>query len=331
MNIERLPKIELHCHLDGCVRVETMYELLKEQGDIENIELEDFRNLASIMGECNSLIEYLERFKYPGKVMQTKENLERITYEVLEDMHRENVVYAELRFAPYLHMEKGLSFDEIMESVIKGMERARESFDIIGNLILIAMRHEDEENSINVAKQGEKYLGKGVVGFDIAGNEADFPPKIHEKAFRFAKEAGYKITIHAGETGVVSNIYDAIELGADRIGHGIAAIKDKLLMEKLADEKIALEMCPISNMQTKSVENMKDYPIKTFLDKDIEVTINTDNRTVSNTSLTKEIEFCMKEFDLNETDILKVLENSANASFANEDDKNKIKNIIRNI
>ena len=321
MDLKKLPKIDLHCHLDGSVRVETLYELLLEKGEIKDQPMEDFRKLASITGECRSLVEYLERFAYPGKVMQTKENLERITYEIMEDMKKDKVVYGELRFAPYLHMEEGLSFEEVVEAVIKGLNRGKEDFNIGGNLILIGMRHESSDNTLDVVEKGAKYLGKGVVAFDIAGNEADFPPAIHQEAFKRAKELGYKITIHAGETGVVENIYKALDLGADRIGHGIAAIKDEKLMARLRDENIFLEMCPISNIQTKSVESIEDYPILEFLRRGIKVTVNTDNRTVSNTSNEREFEYLQDKLGLSNEDIIKITKNSIEASFTSKEEK----------
>lgn len=322
MDLKKLPKIDLHCHLDGSVRVETLYELLNEKKEIGEMSLEEFRDLASIRGECNSLIEYLERFSYPGKVMQTEENLERITYEALEDMARENVIYGELRFAPYLHMNEGLSFEQVLEAVIRGLNRAKEEFAIGANLILIGMRHENKDNTFSVVEKGRAYLGRGVVGFDIAGNEADFPPEIHEEAFKLAKEAGFKLTVHAGETGVVKNIYTALDLlKADRIGHGIAAIKDTDLMDRLARENIFLEMCPISNIQTKSVDSIELYPLKEFLDRGIKLTVNTDNRTVSNTTSTGEFEYLRKNISISDEDIIRITRNSIEAAFVGDEER----------
>ena len=330
MDLKKLPKIDLHCHLDGSVRIETLYELLLEGGKIEEQSLEDFRGLASIEGECNSLVEYLARFAYPGLVMQSQENLERISYEALEDMSRENVVYAELRFAPYLHMNEGLSFDQVVESVIRGIKRARSDFNIMANLILIGMRHEEGDNTFSVVEKGAKYLGHGVVAFDIAGNEADFPPEIHKEAFRLAQEKGYKITIHAGETGRVENIYRALELGADRIGHGIAAIKDEELMEILRERKIALEMCPISNIQTKSVDSIGNYPLPEFLKRGLKATVNTDNRTVSNTSLEREFGFLRDELGVSDQDIIELTRNSIEAAFVEEDERRVLRKSLDN-
>lgn len=328
--LDKIPKIELHCHLDGSVRPETMYELLLEKGEtLEAKNLEDFKELVMIKGECKSLKEYLEKFGYPLRVMQEKENIERITYELLEDLSKENVKYVEVRFAPYLHMEEGLLFDQVVESVLRGMKRAKEDFKIISRGILICMRHEAVEQSMKVIENGEKYLNKGIVGVDLAGNEHDFPPEIHERAFKMAHEKGYNITIHGGETGIVENIAKSIDLlHARRIGHGTAAIKDNKLMELLKEKGIFLEMCPISNLQTKAVNSINEYPIREYLDRGIKVTINTDNTTVSNTSLSKEYKLLIDELDFTIEEIIKLIDNSVEASFISEEEKEELRKVI---
>lgn len=328
--LNKIPKIELHCHLDGSVRPETMYELLIEKGELlEAKNLEEFKELVMIKGKSNSLKEYLKKFSYPLKVMQSKENIERISYELLEDLSKENVKYVEIRFAPYLHMEEGLHFDEVVESVLKGMNRAKKDFNILSNAILICMRHEPAEQSMKVIEYGEKYLNKGIVGVDLAGNEHDFPPEIHEKAFKMAHEKGYNITIHGGETGIVENIDKSIELlHARRIGHGTAAIKDIKVMELLKEKNIFLEMCPTSNLQTKAVSSINEYPIREYLDRGIKVTVNTDNTTVSNTSLAKEYKLLMDELAFTIEEIKELIDNSVEASFISQKQKEELRKII---
>ena len=324
-----IPKIELHCHLDGSVRVETMYELLLEQGEINPMEMEQFEQMVRVKDDCKSLKEYLEKFKYPLKIMQRKEYLERITYELLEDLSLQNVKYVEIRFAPFLHMEEGLTFDEVVESVLRGMGKGQEEFGILSNVILICMRHEGVENSIEIVEQGEKYLGKGVVAVDLAGNEADFPPEIHQKAFQLAFEKGYNITVHAGETGIEENIVKSIELlHADRIGHGIAAIKDPDIMELIKDRGVSVEMCPISNLQTKAIKTIEEYPIRDFFDKGLYITVNTDNITVSNTSLQREYQLLMDKLGFSMDEIYTLIDNSIKAAFLSEEEKNRLRKII---
>ncbi len=329
--LRKIPKIELHCHLDGSVRPETMYELLVQEGEVLEIaDIKEFEKLVSVKEECKSLKEYLEKFSYPLQVMQKKENIERITYELLEDLSNQNVKYVEIRFAPFLHMEQSLSFDEVVESVLEGINRAKEDFNILSKAILICMRHEPVEKSIEVIELGEKYLGKGVVAVDLAGNEHDFPPEIHEKAFQLAYEKGYGITIHGGETGIVENISKSIELlNAKRIGHGIAAIKDPKVIELLKEKNIFLEMCPISNLQTKSVDSIEDYPIRTYIKEGIGVTINTDNTTVSNTSLEKEYDLLMTEMNFTIEEILMLIDNGVEAAFLSEEEKDSLRKIIQ--
>lgn len=329
--LNKIPKIELHCHLDGSVRPETMYELLLDKGEVLEVKnLEELKELVMVKGESNSLKEYLEKFRYPLKIMQKKESIERISYELLEDLSKENIKYVEVRFAPYLHMEEGLSFDEVIDSVLRGMRRAKKDFNILSNGILICMRHEFVEQSIKVIEFGEKYLNKGIVGVDLAGNEHDFPPEIHERAFKMAHEMGYNITIHGGETGIVENIAKSIELlHARRIGHGTAAIKDNKVMELLKEKGIFLEMCPMSNLQTKAVNSIKNYPIREYLDRGIKVTINTDNTTVSNTSLAKEYKLLMYELDFTIEEIRKLIDNSVDASFISEEEKEELRRIIK--
>lgn len=329
--LKEIPKIELHCHLDGSVRPETMYELLAKDGeDLGVKDIKEFEDLVMVKDECKSLKEYLEKFGFPLRVMQNQENIERITYELLEDLSKQNVKYVEIRFAPFLHMEKGLSFDEVVENVLKGMERAKDDFNILSNAILICMRHESVENSLKVVEYGEKYLGKGVVAVDLAGNEHDFPPELHKEAFELAYNKGYNITIHGGETGIVENIPKSIELlHAKRIGHGIAAIKDDKVIDLLKEKNIFLEMCPISNLQTKAVDSIEHYPIREYLNRGIGITINTDNTTVSNTSLYKEYELLMDKLDFSIEEILKLIDNSVEAAFISEKEKQSLRNIIK--
>lgn len=329
--LKNIPKIELHCHLDGSVRPETMYELLIQQGEnLETNDINKFEKLVSIREECDSLIQYLKKFSYPLKVMQKQENIERITYELLEDLSKQNVKYVEIRFAPFLHMNDGLTFDEVVEGVLKGMNRAKKGFNILSNAILICMRHESCDNSLKVVEYGEKYLGKGVVAVDLAGNEQDFPPEIHKDAFDLAYNMGYNITIHAGETGIVENIPKSIELlHAKRIGHGIAAIKDSKVMELLKEKNIFLEMCPTSNLQTKAVDSIENYPVKKYLEMGIGVTINTDNTTVSNTSLHKEYELLINEMKLSINDILTIIDNSIEAAFISKEEKEDLRKTIQ--
>ncbi|MGL5000488.1 MAG: adenosine deaminase [Cetobacterium sp.] len=327
MNFIKLPKIELHCHLDGSVRPETIIEIAK----LENIELPSYnidviKNAMIAPSECLSLNEYLKGFEIPIAVMQSKESLKRITYELMEDSAKENIKYIEIRFAPLLHINKGLSIEEILESVLAGINKAEEVYDIKGNLILSFLRHMPPQSIFEVIEVGKKYLGKGIVAVDLCGNEGEnFCQKFIEP-FLLAKEYGYKVTIHAGETGIGKNVLDAVQmLGAERIGHGIHIKGCKAAFDIVKEKNIVLEMCPTSNVQTKAVDSLKNHPFFDFYNSGIRVTINTDNRTVSNTNLSNEFNILDSEFNI-ELEVYKnIYFTSIEAAFTDLATKDKLK------
>lgn len=317
MNFKNLPKIELHCHLDGSVRPETIIDIAKEEGislpyyDIENIKKE-----VTAPEECKSLDEYLKRFEIPNLVMQSKESLRRITFELLEDCAKENVKYIEVRFAPLLHTTKGLSIEEVIESVLAGIKDAEEKYDIKGNVILSCMRFMSANSAASVVEAGRKYILKGVVAIDLCASEGEgFCEKFIEP-IALAREYGYRVTIHAGETGIGKNVLEAVELlGAERIGHGVF-IKDCVEAYNIVKDKgITLEMCPTSNIQTKAIDTFKNHPIYDFYKDGILVTVNTDNRTVSDTSMTKECDILYREFSITFEEYKQIYLNSIDAAF----------------
>ncbi|WP_251860037.1 adenosine deaminase [Clostridium sp. Marseille-Q2269] len=333
MNFKKLPKIELHCHLDGSLRVDTILDIAKK----DNISLPTYNkteliNHLSIVGDCNCLDEYLNKFFIPNEVMQTKENLKRVAFELLEDVAKDNVKYIEVRFAPILHVQKGLTIEEIIESVLEGIKEAENLYDIKGNVILGGMRNMDIESSLKVVEKGSKFIGKGVVAIDLCGSEEPHFPGKYIEIIKLAKKYGYRITIHAGETGVGENVLESINLlHAERIGHGIY-IKDCNEAYKLVRErKIPLELCPTSNLHTKAFETYKAHPFMYFLRDDIKVTINTDNMTVSNTTITKELEMLHKFCNLSLEDYKKIYLNSVDACFASNELKEKLKSYASSI
>lgn len=330
MDLKKIAKIELHCHIDGSIRPSTILDIaIREKMDIPTTDLNEFLEYVRAPKECNSLKDYLKRFGYPNMVMQSEKNIERITYEVMEDAHMDNIKYIELRFAPFLHMKEGLEFDQIVESALAGIKRAKDELGILGNLILCCMRHEDPQLSVKLVENAKKFLGKGVVAIDLAGNEHDFAPELHKEAFDLAKEYGFSITIHAGETGRSENIIKSIELlHADRIGHGVNCKDNMEAFNLVRDRKITLEMCPTSNIQTKAVESYKAHPIYNFYGNNILVNISTDNRTVSNINLNKEYEL-LKEFDKFSTlDFKNIYLKSVDASFADQETKEILRALL---
>ncbi|WP_035795552.1 adenosine deaminase [Butyrivibrio sp. WCD3002] len=322
MDFKSLPKIELHCHLDGSLDLQTTRILLAERG--ESYESDELADLMQVPDSCESLTEYLKRFDLPNHCLQDAEGIEESSYALAKNAAAENVKYLEVRFAPAFSTSKGMSFRDIIESVEKGLSRARSDFDIETGIILCTMRGLDEDVNKSVVKIGREMLGSGVVACDIAGDEAAYPISMYADLFKYAKEIGLPYTIHGGETGIVSNITGAIDLGAKRIGHGIAMIKDPDLMKFCGSNKIGTEICPTSNIQTKAYQRIEDCPILKFMEHGIPVSLNTDNRTVSNITCTEEYKKLDKAFGLNEDVVRRIYEDSVDMTFTSDDVKDKL-------
>lgn len=329
--IQSLPKIELHCHLDGSVRPDTLKELSMLEGLIQDEDLIHFESLIKVPEACDSLVEYLKCFKLPIGIMQSASNLERIARELVEDVAVTGVKYIEVRYAPHLHMDKGLSFETIVESVLNGLKAGEAATGTMARLILCCMRHLPVETSLEVVKLGHPYLGKGVVAVDLAGDEHNFPPELHEEAFHLAKALGYKITIHAGETGIGKNVTTAISnLHADRIGHGLFIKDDAEARTIVENHRIPLEMCPTSNVQTKGVSEYEAHPIVNFLRDGLPITLNTDNMTVSGITLNSEADLLESKLHATEADFWQLYENAIEAAFANEAEKQLLRSYLPN-
>ncbi|WP_346891295.1 adenosine deaminase [Clostridium sp. UBA3887] len=330
MDFKALPKIELHCHLDGSVRPKTILDIAtKENIEIPTYDLEQLRELLEAPLECKSLLEYLDRFNIPIKIMQSKESLRRITYELLEDAAEENVKYLEIRYAPTLHTEKGLTLEEVIESVLEGIRQGEKDFNIKANLILSCLRHNGANSASTVVEAGKKFLGEGVVAVDLAGAENEGFAKEFVDVIKVAREYGYRVTIHAGETGIGVNVVDAIKLlHAERIGHGVAIRDLKEAYDLVKENNVTLEMCPTSNMQTKAVKSYEEHPLFKFYKEGIRVSFNTDNRTVSATNVTGECESIGKVVNMSYEDYKKIYMDSVDAAFTTEEIKGYLKTLI---
>ncbi|UII56395.1 adenosine deaminase [Cytobacillus spongiae] len=320
MDFLTLPKIELHCHLDGSLRAETILDIAKKEGiDLPTFNKEELQKELVAPLDCESLDEYLKRFDLPNLVMQSKENLKRISFELFEDAAKEHVKYMEVRFAPLLHIKKGLEVEEIISSVIDGMREAESQYEIKGNIILSCMRTMSAESAFEVVEKGKKFLGKGVVAIDLCANEEEGFCRTFVEPIALARQYGYRVTIHAGETGIGRNVLEAVELlGAERIGHGVFIKDCTEAYEIVKNQQVVLEMCPTSNVQTKAVAHYRDHPIYKFHSDGIKVTVNTDNRTVSDTTMAKEFSLVDNEFHLSKDDYRRIYLNSVEASFADE-------------
>lgn len=328
--LKKLPKIELHCHLDGSVRPQTIIDIAKEENiEIPSYELSEIENMVKVPFNCDSLIEYLKRFNLPNRVMQSKESLRRITFELLEDATKENLKYMEIRFAPLLHTFNGLSVSEVIESIIDGIKEAEEKYPIKANLILGCMRTMTLDDAIYVVEEGKKFLNKGVVAIDLCGAENEGFAIEFKEAIDLARSLGYRVTIHAGEAASGVNVLEAVEiLKADRIGHGIGIRDIKEAYDIVKNKNIVLEMCPTSNIQTKAVNSYEDHPFYKFYKDGLKVTLNTDNRTVSNINLTKEFNNVDNIFQMSEEDYKNLYLISVDSTFADNNTKQWLRKFI---
>ncbi|HEY1536754.1 MAG TPA: adenosine deaminase [Polyangiaceae bacterium] len=286
-----LPKTDLHVHLDGSLRLETILELAKQQQvELPATDVEGLRAAIGCGNNFGSLVEYLRGFDITLRVMQNEAALERIAFELAEDAHRENVRYMEVRYAPMLHTQRGLKLTKVVEAVLDGLRRARETYGIKANVIVCGIRNISAESSYQMAELAVAYKGRGVVGFDLAGAEADFPAKHHRAAFQLVRDNNINCTIHAGEAYGPESIAQAIHVcGAHRIGHGCRLREDGDLLHYLNDHRVPLECCPSSNVQTGAVKDLASHPIKLYFDLGLRVTVNTDNRLITDTSVSKEL------------------------------------------
>ena len=325
--LRRFPKVLLHEHLDGVLRPKTVIELAKTAG-YEELPTNDPLALAEWFhrgANQGSLAKYLEGFAHTIAVMQTEEALERTAYEQAEDLRRDGVVYFETRFAPVFHTRKGLTHQQVVSAVLKGLERGRKDFGIASGLIICAMRNMDV--SLEMAELAVDFRERGVVGFDLAGEEGGYPPKKHVAAFHYIQRENFNITIHAGEGYGKESIWQAIQYcGAHRIGHGTrliddiavvdgAAVKLGDLAQYVLDKRIPLEICLISNVHTGATPTLGEHPFRILYQEKFRVTLNTDNRLMSSTSMTQEFEAAAETFGLTLDDFEKITINAMKSAF----------------
>lgn len=325
-----IPKIDLHCHLDGSIPHYVLQQLALESGLQVPQDMDMFTQLVSVKGISGSLVEYLKKFDIPVSSLQSGLHLEKAAYSLIEDVKKENTVYIEVRFAPLLHTTKGLEPYQVVQSVLNGLEKGREDFGVDYGLILCAMRHTPQEENMPLIDLAQEFIGRGVVALDLAGDEKNFPVGQHTEFFSTAKAKGVPFTIHAGEADGASSVWGAVNLGAKRIGHGIAIQQDSELVKYCKENKIGIEMCPVSNLQTGIITDWQYYPFQLFLDNDILLTINTDNRTVSLTNTTNELETLAQHFDISDDTLRTLYMNGVEISFATDKVKEKLKSKWRN-
>lgn len=321
-----IPTIDLHCHLDGSLSIDSIFENMSKQGF--RYDLNEIRNLCTVSKECNSLTEYLTKFDIPVRSMYDYDSTKKTALDFMENIAKDEASYVEVRFAPSLIATKHFKDRDVLEAVIEGLKEGTEITGVEQNVIVCAMRHHSlEENmqAFNLAKEYERF---GVCGVDLAGDENFYPTSDFKDLFLYAKKIGLNYTIHAGECHSSQSIRDAIEMGAKRIGHGIAMAGNAELKMICRDRHIGIEMCPISNYQTGAVKSGENYPFREFLEDQLLVTVNTDNRTVSGTSMSKELAFVRNKFGLKEEEEVILYENAVEVCFATEEVKNKLLKLI---
>ncbi|MBT4292162.1 adenosine deaminase [bacterium] len=312
-----IPKTDLHVHLDGSLRISTVRELAAKHKLPFNFKTDDdVRAVCQVDERCESLEDYLKVFDITLQLMQTKEELERIAFELAEDAHHENIRYMEVRYSPMLHTIKGLKLDEIVEAVQKGLDRARRQFGIFTGQIVCGIRHISVESSLELADLAVRWKNRGVVAFDLAGAEKDFPAKDHIQAFYKVLNANMPVTVHAGEAFGAESIHQAVHYcGANRIGHGTHLSEDMDLLQWVNDRRIAVEVCLASNLQTGAILDYASHPIKKFMEEGLRVTLNTDNRLVSGTTMTNELVLAVEHYNLTTDQIAKILLDGFKSSF----------------
>lgn len=315
--VQKLPKTDLHVHLDGSVRINTILDLAKKINiQLPTMDPGELRKLIVCDEHTRSLEEYLRGFDIVNLVLQTKEGLYRAAYELAEDAANENVRYMEVRFSPILHTKKGLKMTEITQAVIDGLRQAEREFPIETGVIICGLRNMDPTTSIKLAELAVAFKNRGVVGFDLAGSEFNYPAKEHKEAFELSLKNNLNITIHAGEAYGPDSIHQAVHYcGAHRIGHGTRLVEDGDLLNYVNDHRIPLEICIKSNFHTKAVPNIQSHPIDFYIDYGLRVTINTDNRTISDTTVTDEYMLAINELHLDYTTIKNVILNGFKSAF----------------
>jgi adenosine deaminase len=322
--LERLPKTDLHVHLDGSLRPETIHDLA-ERDDVELpfCSVDDIRRFFVEDLPERDLVAYLERFDVTTSVMQTEAALERVALELVEDAAAENVWYMEVRYAPILSTKRGLSPRQVVDAIERGLRRGQDTYPRTrAYQIICGLRHFEPERAMRMAALAVEYKDRGVVAFDLAGAERDNPAKRFREAFYLVRDANLNVTVHAGEAYGPESIHQALHwTGAHRIGHGVRLREDPDLMEYVRDHRIPIEMCPTSNVQTGAVASIELHPIREYFDRDLRVTVNTDNRLMSNTTVTNELALCCEHLDFDLPEIKKLVLNGFKSSFLHYTDR----------
>ena len=318
-----IPKIELHLHLDCSLSYKVVQKIN------EKIDFDEYQSSFQAGSSCCSLKDYISCADRAIELMQSKENLELVVEDLFEQLHNDNVIYAEIRFAPLLHCEKNLNAKEVIEIICNSSLLNSRKYNIDYGLILCTLRHYTETESLQTVKLVKEFTHKGVVGFDIAADEAGYPIDNHIKAFNYAHNNNLNITAHAGESKGPESVWETInELHAKRIGHGVRCVEDKKLVRYLAENNYHLEICLTSNIKTNTFKSFNDHPLNEIYDSSISMSLNTDGRAISNTNLSSEYSIAKKEFKWDKEKIYQCNLNAIEHSFTSQKIKKKLKRLI---
>ncbi|MEA2623046.1 MAG: adenosine deaminase [Chloroflexota bacterium] len=319
--LARMPKAELHLHLDGSLRPQTALELARERGLDEGMDVDAMRARLTAPERCQSQAELLRAFDLPIALMQDAEALERITGELVEDVARDGTRYVEIRWAPTLHVERGLSLHDGINAVVAGAQAGAASTGVVTRLIAVALRSHDPELNRRMAEEAVRFVDSGLTGFDCAGQEERFPdPLLHEAAFDVARAGGLGITVHAGEWGGTAQIWRALQVDPARIAHGPGTIDDPELQAELIARDITLDLCPTSNVQANLVASVAAHPIARLHRAGVPVTLSTDDRTVSGVTLVREYGNVVREAGLTLTELWAIDRHALEVAFLHHDE-----------
>lgn len=313
--------IDLHLHLDGSLSLASVKQLAAMQGIELPAHEGEIKKLISLSGNCRDLNEYLDKFTFALSLLQTREAISQAVCNLGSELEAQGLIYAEVRFAPQRHCEKGLTQEDAVLAAIEGMERC----GLKMNLILCCMREADNRHAnLETLRLADKYRSKGICAVDLAGAEALYPMESFRYISDECKRLGLRLTMHAGEAAGPDNVHKAILYEAERIGHGIRSYEDLKVLHEVVSTQIPLEFCPTSNVNTSIFDGIEQYPLRRYLYAGACVTINTDNMSVSDTNLKNELRLLIDSFALTEEELKKLLLNSANAAFADEKTKTEL-------
>ncbi|HEM6556518.1 TPA: adenosine deaminase [Streptococcus suis] len=321
LNVNELVKTELHCHLDGSLSLGIIRQLAQMAKITIPAEDEALRKLVSVHGKVDSLLAYLKLFDFVRPLLQTASALELAAYDLVRQAARDKIIYIEVRFAPELSTDQDLTILQAVSAVLVGLNRGQEDFGVVAKLLVCGLKQTNPNQTKELFSAIADLAPKGLVGFDFAGNEADYPTENLAELLKYTQSLGYPMTFHAGECGCVTNVIQALELGIRRIGHGTALTRNPEAIQAFVNSRATLEMCLTSNLQTGAADSIEHFPYQELVEAGANITINTDNRTVSNTTLNREYQLFVEYFGTSKADFYRFNQNAIQASFASEEEK----------